>query len=93
MPSMAAPFSHRSSADFPAKIRARSCTWTRRDRPRVESIARRLAIAAVRVMILTLKNRILSPAIERFIESMRDAAKPFAKPTRHAAQLSKPNVP
>jgi DNA-binding transcriptional LysR family regulator len=44
VPSMAAPFSHRSSADFPANIHARSSTWTRRDRSRVESIARRLPL-------------------------------------------------
>jgi DNA-binding transcriptional LysR family regulator len=45
------------------------------------------------VTILTLKNRTLSPAIERFIESLREAAKSFAKPSRRAEVLSKPNVP
>jgi DNA-binding transcriptional LysR family regulator len=44
------------------------------------------------VTILTLKNRTLSPVVERFIESMREAAKSFAKPARRAAHLSKPNV-
>jgi len=45
------------------------------------------------VMILTLKNRTLSPVVERFIESMREAAKLFAKPAQRTAHLSKPNVP
>jgi hypothetical protein len=32
------------------------------------------------VVILTLKNRTLSPVAERFIEHVREAAKSFAKP-------------
>jgi len=45
------------------------------------------------VTILTLKNRTLSPAVERFIESMRRAAKSFVKPADGSARSSKPNVP
>jgi DNA-binding transcriptional LysR family regulator len=45
------------------------------------------------VIILTLKNRLLSPVVERFIESMREAVKSFPKPRGHAAHLSTSNVP
>ena len=45
------------------------------------------------VIILTLKNRLLSPVVERFVESMREAVKSFPKPRGHAAHLSKSNVP
>jgi DNA-binding transcriptional LysR family regulator len=45
------------------------------------------------VTILTLKNRTLSPVVERFIESMREAAKSFVEPAGRTRHLSKPNVP
>ena len=45
------------------------------------------------VIILTLKNRLLSPVVERFVESMREAVKSFPTPRGHAAHLSKSNVP
>jgi hypothetical protein len=44
------------------------------------------------VIILTLKNRLLSPVVERFIESMREATKAFAKSPGRVAHLSKPDV-
>jgi DNA-binding transcriptional LysR family regulator len=45
------------------------------------------------VTILTLKNRTLSPVVERFIESLREAATSFVKPAGRTTHSSKPNVP
>jgi DNA-binding transcriptional LysR family regulator len=45
------------------------------------------------VTILTLKNRTLSPVVERFIQSMRQAVESFSNPAGRTAYLSKPNVP
>lgn len=41
------------------------------------------------VVILKLKNRTLSPVVERFIEHVREAAKSFAKTRSRAAHSSK----
>jgi DNA-binding transcriptional LysR family regulator len=45
------------------------------------------------VVILTLKNRTLSPVAGRFIEHVREAAKSFAKPASRTAHPPKPDVP
>jgi DNA-binding transcriptional LysR family regulator len=44
------------------------------------------------VLIMTLKNRTLSPVVERFIDCIREVAKSFGKPTDRGAKLSKKNV-
>jgi DNA-binding transcriptional LysR family regulator len=44
------------------------------------------------VVIMTLKNRTLSPVVERFIDCVREVAKLFRKPTDRAAKLPKKNV-
>jgi len=71
-------------------ITAFPVSWVRFNGLKVLSV--NLPLRPWPVTILTLKNRTLNPVVERFIESMREAAKPFAKPARRAAHLSKPNV-
>jgi len=44
------------------------------------------------VVILTLKNRTLSPVVERFIQHVREAAKSFAKPGSRRAHPPKSDV-
>jgi DNA-binding transcriptional LysR family regulator len=45
------------------------------------------------VTIVTLKNRTLSPVVERFIECTREVAKSIAgRPVHHTAHRVKPNV-
>jgi DNA-binding transcriptional LysR family regulator len=44
------------------------------------------------VLLMTLKNRTLSPVVERFIDCIREVAKSFGKPTDRGAKLSKKNV-
>jgi DNA-binding transcriptional LysR family regulator len=44
------------------------------------------------VAIATLKNRTLSPVVERFIECARDVAKSMAKAGGHTGPRRKPNV-
>jgi hypothetical protein len=44
------------------------------------------------VVILTLKNRTLSPVVERFIEHVREAAISFAKPGSRKAHPPKSDV-
>jgi DNA-binding transcriptional LysR family regulator len=44
------------------------------------------------VVVMTLKNRTLSPVVERFIECVREVAKLFGKPGDCTAQLPKKNV-
>jgi DNA-binding transcriptional LysR family regulator len=45
------------------------------------------------VNIVTLKNRMLSPMVERFIDCAREVTKSMAgRPARHLAQRRKPNV-
>jgi DNA-binding transcriptional LysR family regulator len=44
------------------------------------------------VLIMTLKNRTLSPVVERFIDCVREVAKLFGKPSDHRASLPKKNI-
>jgi hypothetical protein len=45
----------------------------------LKELAVKLPLRPWLVAILTLKNRTLSPVVERFIECAREVAKPFAK--------------
>ena len=44
------------------------------------------------IALITLKNRTLTPVVERFIEHVREVAKSFAKPGNRAALPPKPDV-